>query len=159
MLSITAVSAGAVDYLLRGSGCAGHGVDAEAPEQALAPEAPGVDYLVGSPGTGEELADGVWFGRGLPMVGIAAGSRAQETDVRAVLGSFVTRTPRRRSRCFWVGRRDCFVGWRSGSRRRAPRNLMLGRSGGKINLFSLDSLVNMVAAAGLHVEMSVGDAA
>jgi predicted XRE-type DNA-binding protein len=30
---------------------------------------------------------------------------------------------------------------------------------GKIDLFSLDSLVNMVAAAGLHVEMSVGDAA
>ena len=30
---------------------------------------------------------------------------------------------------------------------------------GKIDLFSLDSLVNMVAAAGLHVEMSVGHAA
>jgi len=27
---------------------------------------------------------------------------------------------------------------------------------GKITLFSLDTLVNMVAAAGLHVEMSVG---
>lgn len=30
---------------------------------------------------------------------------------------------------------------------------------GKIDLFSLDSLVNMVAAAGLHVEMSVNHAA
>lgn len=30
---------------------------------------------------------------------------------------------------------------------------------GKIDLFSLDSLVNMVAAAGLHIEMSVEDAA
>ncbi len=30
---------------------------------------------------------------------------------------------------------------------------------GKIDLFSLDSLVNMVAAAGLHVEMSVEQAA
>lgn len=30
---------------------------------------------------------------------------------------------------------------------------------GKIGLFSLDSLVNMVAAAGLHVEMSVDHAA
>jgi len=30
---------------------------------------------------------------------------------------------------------------------------------GKIDLFSLDSLVNMVAAAGLHVEMSVEHAA
>ncbi|KIQ01980.1 XRE family transcriptional regulator [Agrobacterium tumefaciens] len=30
---------------------------------------------------------------------------------------------------------------------------------GKINLFGLDTLVNMVAAAGLHVEMRVLDAA
>ncbi|SMH37488.1 helix-turn-helix domain-containing protein [Mesorhizobium australicum] len=30
---------------------------------------------------------------------------------------------------------------------------------GKINLFALDSLVNMVAAAGLHVEVQVRDAA
>ncbi len=30
---------------------------------------------------------------------------------------------------------------------------------GKINLFGLDALVNMVAAAGLHIEMHVRDAA
>jgi len=30
---------------------------------------------------------------------------------------------------------------------------------GKINLFSLDMLVNMLATAGLHVEMRVSDAA
>jgi predicted XRE-type DNA-binding protein len=30
---------------------------------------------------------------------------------------------------------------------------------GKINLFALDTLVNMVSAAGLHVEMQVGEAA
>ncbi|MGV1751595.1 helix-turn-helix domain-containing protein [Agrobacterium sp. CG674] len=30
---------------------------------------------------------------------------------------------------------------------------------GKINLFGLDTLVNMIAAAGLHVEMRVLDAA
>ena len=30
---------------------------------------------------------------------------------------------------------------------------------GKIDLFALDTLVNMVAAAGLHVEMHVGKAA
>jgi predicted XRE-type DNA-binding protein len=30
---------------------------------------------------------------------------------------------------------------------------------GKINLFSLDTLVNMLATAGLHVEMRVADAA
>jgi len=30
---------------------------------------------------------------------------------------------------------------------------------GKINLFSIDTLVNMVAAAGLHVEMQIAKAA
>jgi predicted XRE-type DNA-binding protein len=30
---------------------------------------------------------------------------------------------------------------------------------GKINLFALDTLVNMVSAAGLHVEMQVSEAA
>jgi predicted XRE-type DNA-binding protein len=30
---------------------------------------------------------------------------------------------------------------------------------GKVNLFSLDTLVNMVAAAGLHVEMRIAEAA
>jgi predicted XRE-type DNA-binding protein len=30
---------------------------------------------------------------------------------------------------------------------------------GKINLFGLDSLVNMAVAAGLHVEMRVSEAA
>jgi predicted XRE-type DNA-binding protein len=30
---------------------------------------------------------------------------------------------------------------------------------GKINLFGLDTLVNMVAAAGLHVEMRIAEAA
>lgn len=39
----------------------------------------------------------------------------------------------------------------------APRVSDLMR--GKINLFGLDSLVNMVVAAGLHVEMRVSEAA
>jgi predicted XRE-type DNA-binding protein len=30
---------------------------------------------------------------------------------------------------------------------------------GKINLFAIDTLVNMLAAAGLHVEMQIGKAA
>jgi predicted XRE-type DNA-binding protein len=30
---------------------------------------------------------------------------------------------------------------------------------GKINLFSLDTLVNMVATAGLHIDMRISDAA
>jgi predicted XRE-type DNA-binding protein len=38
-----------------------------------------------------------------------------------------------------------------------PRVSDLSR--GKINLFSLDMLVNMVAAAGLHVEVKVAEAA
>jgi conjugative relaxase-like TrwC/TraI family protein len=93
MLSITAVSAGAVDYLLRGSGCSvGEGVP-EVGEPSVAVEAPGeragVEYLVGSSGEGSGAgheADGVWFGAGLSMVGIGAGSRAREADVRAVFG-------------------------------------------------------------------------
>ena len=60
----------------------------------VAPEGPGearagVEYLVGGPGHDTEAdhsEGGVWFGSGLPMVGIASGSRASEADVRAVFG-------------------------------------------------------------------------
>lgn len=38
-----------------------------------------------------------------------------------------------------------------------PRISDLSR--GKIDLFSLDTLVNMVAAAGLHIEVKISDAA
>jgi hypothetical protein len=94
MLSITAISAGAIDYLLNGSGCIEHdrGVGPAEPntldlvlEKAREPgaaQAPGIQYLMSS--AGEPAA--VWFGDGLEMVGIAAGSVATEADVRAVFG-------------------------------------------------------------------------
>jgi conjugative relaxase-like TrwC/TraI family protein len=93
MLSITAISAGAIDYLLNGSGCIEHDHDLEpgAPrdldrvlEMAREPAVarPGVEYLMSS--AGEPAA--VWFGAGLEMVGIEAGSVATEDNVRAVFG-------------------------------------------------------------------------
>jgi conjugative relaxase-like TrwC/TraI family protein len=86
MLRITAVSAGAIDYLLRGSGCADHDHgphSAEAPSAEAGAGRAGVEYLVGSSGV-ESAA--VWFGAGLDMVGIEVGSVASERDVRAVFG-------------------------------------------------------------------------
>jgi conjugative relaxase-like TrwC/TraI family protein len=82
VLSITAISAGAVDYLLRGSGCAGHDHEQEAVEGATAQSA-GAEYLLSS--AAKEPA-GVWFGAGLPMVGMVAGESARADDVRAVFG-------------------------------------------------------------------------
>lgn len=72
MLSITAVSAGAIDYLLKGSGCAGHDHQTAEPMGAAAQPA-GAEYLVSS--AASEPA-GVWFGTGLSMVGITAGEQA-----------------------------------------------------------------------------------
>src|SRR5687767_11168268 len=83
MLRITAVSAGAVEYLLRGSGCAEHehattrGLEAE-----KAPDAPG--YFLSAQEHGE--APGRWFGGGLEMVGVEAGTAATADDVRKVFG-------------------------------------------------------------------------
>jgi hypothetical protein len=82
MLSITAVSAGAIDYLLKGSGCAAHDHLPEAVEGVSAGSA-GAEYLVSS--ASQEPA-GVWFGSGLPMVGISPGEGARVEDVRAVFG-------------------------------------------------------------------------
>ena len=90
MLRITAVSAGAVDYLLKGSGCSEHEhasqrVDLDA--VGAAPKASRPDaaqYLMTSAHHGEPA--GVWFGKGLIMVGIEAGREATEHDVRAVFG-------------------------------------------------------------------------
>jgi conjugative relaxase-like TrwC/TraI family protein len=88
MLSITAISAGAIDYLLRGSGCAAHdhphGQDAAGVDTGPGggSEPVGVEYLLGG-GLDEPS---VWFGGGLDMVGIVSGSVAREADVRAVFG-------------------------------------------------------------------------
>jgi conjugative relaxase-like TrwC/TraI family protein len=82
MLSITAVSAGAIDYLLKGSGCAcgDHGAE---PAEGAEAQPPGAEYLISS--ASAEPA-GVWFGTGLAMVGMVAGEQARENDVRAVFG-------------------------------------------------------------------------
>ncbi len=82
MLSITAVSAGAIDYLLKGSGCAGHD-HRSADREGAAAQPAGAEYLVSS--AAREPA-GVWFGAGLPMVGMIAGEHARADDVRAVFG-------------------------------------------------------------------------
>src|SRR5690348_17295980 len=81
MLSITAVSAGAIDYLLKGSGCAGH--DHESPSSEPSASQAGAEYLLAS--ASKEPA-GVWFGAGLSMVGMGRGQAATEEDVRAVFG-------------------------------------------------------------------------
>jgi hypothetical protein len=47
MLSITAVSAGAIDYLLKGSGCACGDRGPESEEGAEA-QSPGAEYLISS---------------------------------------------------------------------------------------------------------------
>ena len=87
MLRITSVSAGAVDYLLRGSGCAAHEPAGEAPEQGSGRgggrTADAVGYLLA--GAAAEPA-GVWGGEGLSMLGVQAGTAATEAQVRAVFG-------------------------------------------------------------------------
>jgi hypothetical protein len=80
VLSITAISAGAIDYLLRGSGCAGH--DHRSAGEEPSAEQAGAEYLLSS---AKEPA-GVWFGAGLGMVGMVAGEAARADDVRAVFG-------------------------------------------------------------------------
>ncbi|MGE0346580.1 MAG: MobF family relaxase [Gemmatimonadales bacterium] len=92
VLGITAVSAGAVEYLLRGSGCAEHEHAPSPAEAGVAPEggaagsgkAPGANYLLSS---SEREAPGVWFGGAVEeMLGIAPGTPATAEDVRAVFG-------------------------------------------------------------------------
>jgi hypothetical protein len=83
VLTITAVSAGSVEYLLAGSGCAEH-EHTGAGERAAS--AAGARYLVDA--AGREAA-GVWSGECAAMVGIAAGSPAAPEDVRRVFGALI----------------------------------------------------------------------
>ena len=95
MLTVTAISAGAVEYLLRGSDCAAHehapagaqqGADTTAGGEsgrAAGRPSDAVSYLLA--GAATEPA-GVWFGEGLSMLGIQSGSAASEAQVRAVFG-------------------------------------------------------------------------
>ena len=86
MLRITAVSAGAVDYLLRGSGCEHGQVQQHAPERGQAPEAQqdAAGYFLSATEHGE--APGRWLGDGLDAVGMTAGTMATEDDIRSIFG-------------------------------------------------------------------------
>lgn len=100
MLRITAVSAGAVDYLIRGSGCCGKDPAHEheygvTPEQAAAHEqarlrttgpARGAARYFGSAVEHGEPA-GRWGGQGLAMFGVRPGEEASEAMVRAIFGN------------------------------------------------------------------------
>ena len=80
VLTITAVSPGAVEYLLHGSGC----VESEhAPEASVGRTADAVGYLLAG---AEKEPAGVWFGGGLPLVGVQEGVAATADEVRAVFG-------------------------------------------------------------------------
>lgn len=105
MLRITAVSAGAVDYLLKGSGCAEHGHAQERnqePGQDVEPErtSDAAGYFLSAQEHGE--AAGRWYGSGLDMLGMRAGSAATADDVRKAFGElrhpdsgeFLGRAPR-----------------------------------------------------------------
>ena len=83
MFRITAVSPGAVDYLLRGSDCAEHNRAGEASQRGGGKTADAAGYLLA--GAADEPA-GVWGGGGLSMLGVQAGTAATEAQVRAVFG-------------------------------------------------------------------------
>jgi conjugative relaxase-like TrwC/TraI family protein len=84
MLRITAVSAGAVEYLVHGSGCVDHDRQAEDPEEGD-PDG-GAAYLQKAQHYGEPA--GEWFGGGLGALGlpVESGRVASAEDVRAVFG-------------------------------------------------------------------------
>ena len=77
------MSPGAVEYLLRGSGCAEHEHAGEASARGGGRTADAVSYMVAG---AEKEPAGVWGGEGLPMVGAQAGAAATEAEVRAVFG-------------------------------------------------------------------------
>ncbi|OLL89961.1 Conjugal transfer protein TraA [Pseudonocardia sp. Ae406_Ps2] len=79
MLRVTAIGAGAVEYLVRGSGCAAH--ESRAPEGV---DSPG--YYEKAVAAGEPA--GYWFGSGMAGLGLpfTACEVASPGDVRAVFG-------------------------------------------------------------------------
>jgi conjugative relaxase-like TrwC/TraI family protein len=79
VLTITAMSAEAVDYLLNGCGCAEQEL-----AEAAARQRSGAGYMLAG---AEKEPPGVWYGSGLQeLLGIAEGTTATEEQVRAVLG-------------------------------------------------------------------------
>lgn len=83
MLRITAMPPGAVDYLVQGSGCASDEHAGQVAENGVGRVGGAVDYLLAG---AEREPAGVWFGEGLPMLGIEPGTAGTEAQVRAVFG-------------------------------------------------------------------------
>ena len=81
MLRVTAIGAGAVEYLLRGSGCREHD---HAADRSAGQEGPG--YYTAAVEHGE--APGRWAGSGMEALGLAprAGDAVAPDDVRAIFG-------------------------------------------------------------------------
>jgi hypothetical protein len=100
VLRITAVSAGAVEYLIRGSGCSGQ-EHSTTPERGIVADhaAPGAQHSLhhdGRPAGGAAgyfgkavrsgEAPGRWLGSGLALLGVDPTRPACEDAVRAVFG-------------------------------------------------------------------------
>ena len=83
MLRIISVSPGAVEYLVRGSGCAEHEHAGEASARGGGQTADAVGYMLAG---AEKEPAGVWGGEGLAMLGVEAGTAASADQVRAVFG-------------------------------------------------------------------------
>ncbi|WP_410597832.1 MobF family relaxase [Amycolatopsis sp. lyj-23] len=79
MLRITPVGANAVDYLVKGSGCAEH---ERSPEPGV--EHDSTDYYLSATAHGE--APGRWMGKGLSAFGVTEGERVNEDMVRKIFG-------------------------------------------------------------------------
>ncbi|MBW0105282.1 MobF family relaxase, partial [Pseudonocardia sp. KRD291] len=97
MLRISAISAGAVEYLVRGSGCTDHehSVDLDEGAEQTAERSAGMEQELGGQGPAYFEAavshgepEGRWFGTGLEAMGINArsGEVVDVDDVRAVFG-------------------------------------------------------------------------
>ena len=133
MLRIIAVSAGAVDYLLRGSGCAGHEHD---PEHGCSSTGRGkherghergaARYFGAAVENGEPA--GRWGGRGLAgLFGIEEGAQASEGFVRSVFGKL---EDPRTGRVVGAGAAEVQDHRAAGRGRRWPRSRTRPRSGG-----------------------------
>src|SRR3954453_21375354 len=83
MLRITAITPGAVEYLLRGSDCATHEHAGQGAGNGAGRVGDAVGYLLSG---AEREPAGVWFGEGLSMLLIPPGTLASEAQVRAVFG-------------------------------------------------------------------------
>ena len=84
VVRVTAIAAGAVEYLIKGSGCVADEkiVDLDAKRGENPAREAGIEYQLHA--AGEPV--GRWLGSGLSMIGVAAGAVAGAEDVRAVFG-------------------------------------------------------------------------